>query len=254
MGSDGRILVYSLVGLVVGIYLFISGFKWFRQKRTIENMPTSKVRSLAMGLVEVYGKAMPYRGKMFKSPFSSEKCLWCRWTVEEYRSNGKHSSWVTVRNGVMSNYFLLDDGTGEVVVDPDGAKIDIPMDNEFKSRTFNRNLTKSAITFLASQNYSHTTLFGLGKDIRLREYFIAPDDKLYVIGTAGDNPLVEEATAQKNEADIMIQRGKDFYFISDTNEREVVAKFNLKVFGGLVGGSTLILGSLAVIFWFLGML
>lgn len=254
MSDEGRILIYAFIGLGAGAYLFLNGFIWFRQKRTIENMPTSKARSLAMGLVEVCGKAKAYKAKLFRSPFSNQKCLWCKWAVEEYRSNGKYSQWVTVRNGLMSNYFLLDDGTGEVLVDPSEARIDIPLDNELKSGTFRKTLTKTAITFLESQNYSHTTLFGMNKGVRLREYYIAPDDKLYIMGTAGDNPFVEEATAQKNEADIMIQKGKDFYFISDKNEKEVIAQFNLKVFGGLIGGSALIVGSLAVIFWFFGIL
>jgi hypothetical protein len=45
--------------------------------------------------------------------------------------------------------------------------------------------------------------------MKFNEWFIALKDKLYIMGTAGDNPFVEEATETEHSADIMIQKGKN---------------------------------------------
>ncbi len=252
---DARILMWAFVMLGGGTYVFINGFKWFQQKRIIENTPTSKIRSLAMGPVEVFGKVLPYKNKMFKSPFSGSKCVWCKWTLEEYRNHGKSSSWVMVRQGLMSSYFMLNDGTGSVLVDSNGAKIDIPMDVVMKQGFLKKEFTPQVIKFLGEQNVYHKSLLlGFTKDLRAREYFLAPNDKVYIMGTAGDNPFVEEGLALKNEIDIMIQKGKTFYFISDKEEKDIVKKLKWKVIGGLFGGSALIIISMVIIFSYLGIL
>ena len=53
--SDNELFIYATIGFFVGIYFFFKGFKWLKQKKTIENIPTSKIRSIAMGLVEIFG-------------------------------------------------------------------------------------------------------------------------------------------------------------------------------------------------------
>jgi len=95
--------------------------------------PTSKIRSLAMGLVEIYGQALAPQGNNLKSPFSNKDCVYYKYTVEEYRQQGKHKRWVTVLSGDKIRPFYVRDETGQVLVDPASAKIDIPMDNEYSS-------------------------------------------------------------------------------------------------------------------------
>ncbi|MBN1157227.1 hypothetical protein JXA85_06395 [Candidatus Woesearchaeota archaeon] len=254
MSDDGRILFYSAIGVGAGIYFFYNGFRLMSEKRLIENTPTSKVRSLAMGMVEVYGEAHPSKGKLFKSPFSGKDCVWCNWTVEEYRSSGKSSHWQKIRSGILSDYFFLKDDTGSVLVDPNKANIDVPIDFEAESGSFRGKLPATAVDFLNQQNVSTTGFLGLTKKLRVKESYIAPKDKVYIMGTAGDNPFVEDGSSQKNETDIMIQKGKSFYYISDKPEREVLKKYGWKVTGGLFGGAALIIVCLFVIFAYLRIL
>ncbi|MFH1770987.1 MAG: hypothetical protein ABH828_05545 [archaeon] len=94
-----------------------------KQKQMIENIPTSKIRSIAMGLVEIKGIAEPFRKKLLKSPFSEKDCVYYRYTVEEYRSSGKNSRWVTIASGQSNDFFNLTDDTGTVLVDPKGAEV-----------------------------------------------------------------------------------------------------------------------------------
>ena len=74
--SSSDLLIYALVGLGIGVFLFYQGFKWMRQKQLIESTPTSKIRSLAMGLAEIFGEAIPSEGKILKSPFSDKDCVY----------------------------------------------------------------------------------------------------------------------------------------------------------------------------------
>ncbi|MBS3097168.1 hypothetical protein J4209_00065 [Candidatus Woesearchaeota archaeon] len=250
---DVRILTYSLIGLGFGIYLFVSGFRWFREKRLIENMPTSKIRSIAMGMVEIFGEAFPQKGKALKSPFSNNDCVYYRYTIEEYRSSGKSSKWVIVKKGESRTYFYLKDETGSVLIDPKGAKIDIPKDFEFNS-SLGKDPPDKIKSFLKSNGVGFEGLFGMNKTMRYIEHFIAPRDKVYIMGTAGDNPFVEEGSSQRNEMDIMMQKGKDFYYISDKPEKDVLKLYGWWVIGGLFGGSALIVGCLFVIFAYIGIL
>ncbi len=45
--------------------------------------------------------------------------------VEEYRSHGKGSSWQTVDEDTIAAPFLVDDGTGTVLVEPAGARTNL---------------------------------------------------------------------------------------------------------------------------------
>ncbi len=246
---------YAVFGFFFGIFLFFKGFRWLKQKKTIENIPTSKVRSIAMGLVEVFGKIITYNEKSMLSPFSRKKCIYYRYTIEEYRKTGKNSHWVTVDNGEKSVPFYLKDNTGKVLVDPTGANVDIPKDTEFISG-IGRNPPTVVKSFLKINSLNFETFLGFNRNMRYREYFIEPDEKLFIMGTAGDNPFVKDATSSKNEEDIMISKGnkKQFYYISDKNEHGVLKSLKWKIFGGLIGGSLLSLACLAIILINLGIL
>ena len=238
------ILFYlSTILLVIGIPLFIIGFIWLKQKRLIENIPTYKIRSLAMGLVEVYGKVVSWQGTMLKSPMTNRDCVYYKYTIEEYRKSGKHSHWVTIKKDVGSLHFNLQDETGKVLVNPKGAKIDIPRDFEFKSG-FGKDPPISVKQFLKINNLRFEgSLFGFNKTMRFRESFIEPSDKLYIMGTAGDNPFVDDATTKKGVEDVLIQKGKHdkFYYISDKSEHEVLKALKGKVVFGIGLGSIFII-------------
>ncbi len=251
--AGNEILYYALFGLGLGLFLFFKGFQWLREKRLIENIPTSKIRSLAMGLVEIFGKVLPTNEGVVLSPFSNTKCVYYRYLVEEYRQQGKNSNWVTINTGKYLHPFYLKDNTGQVLVDPDDAEISIPLSYEYKSG-FGKSTPGTIKTFLSGINVSSNTLFGLNRNLRYREYFIKPQENLYVIGTAGDNPHMEESSSIKNEEDIMIQKGntKQFYFISNKGEKEILKRFKWKIAAGLFGGSILSLICLSIILINLG--
>ncbi|MBW2968259.1 hypothetical protein KY362_07270, partial [Candidatus Woesearchaeota archaeon] len=79
MADSDNLFLYLVIGFGFGIYLFIKGFSWFRLKRMVENIPTSKIRSLAMGLVEIYGSVVLFEDKVLKSPFTGKDCVYYKY-------------------------------------------------------------------------------------------------------------------------------------------------------------------------------
>ncbi len=247
------LLVWAVIGLLAGVWLFIQGFIWLRQKRMIENIPTSKIRSLAMGLVEIKAKAFKPLKQFLISPFQGKKCLWYKYTIEEYHKTEDSDYWKTIKMGEERIPFYVKDNTGTVLVDPKGARIELPIDYEHRSG-FRREAPKRIATFCQKQNVKTKGWF-FNKTLRYREYILQPNDQLYIIGTAGDNPYVEDATGQKNEDDIMIQKGENekFYYISDQPEEDILSRLKWKVVGGLFGGAALMVIGLAYILFRAGL-
>lgn len=101
----------------------ISLFAWYsalHRLRAVSGTPTSRIGSAAQGYVELIG-----HGKVYETPilsrYSNLPCLWCRYKLERRRSDNK--GWHTEESGENSAPFIIDDGTGICVVDPQGAEI-----------------------------------------------------------------------------------------------------------------------------------
>lgn len=91
--------------------------------------------------------------------------------------------------------------------------------------------------------------------MRFREYVIQPDDMLYIMGTATDNPYVEEFSSQKNEADIMIKKGENkICYITKKPEKKMLEEMNSLCQVYIYGGALLSIICLIVILAYLHML
>jgi hypothetical protein len=196
----------SLFSVAFGIILFYKAFEWFKFKKLIENIPSSKIRSIAMGLVEVYGNVMPVKGKTIKAPYSQRDCVYYRYIVdkssEKYGEKRK-----TIKEGEERTPFFIADDTGKVLVNPEGAILDYPdYSLYYKYETF-----KETRGFLGRKSV-----------IRCREYVIEANDRLYIMGTAAKNPSVKETTAKSNTANVIIQKGENdkVFYIYESPESE----------------------------------
>jgi len=237
--------IWFIILLILGIILFIWGLYCFKRKRLMQSIPTSKIRSLAMGLVEIYGKVVPM-SRTLKTPFTFLDCVYYRYTVQELRSSGKSTHWVTIKKGHEDCLFYPRDETGSVLINPTGAKISIPVDNVFETG-LGRNPTAGVKQFLRNNSLSSEgKIFGFNKTMKFSEWFISPNDKLYILGTAADNPYRKEATASDSIEDVMITKGKNqkTYYITDKHEQYIIRNLNIYVALGLGLGSLLIIVSL----------
>lgn len=105
-------------GLIAAISLFAWTSTW-RRARAFDDTPTSKVASAAQGYAELIGRGRPLAGDPLLAALSHLPCLWYRYLIER-RSDDK---WVREDSGESDASFILEDGTGQCVVDPDGAEI-----------------------------------------------------------------------------------------------------------------------------------
>ncbi|MBZ0126597.1 MAG: hypothetical protein C3F19_00840 [Rhodocyclales bacterium] len=115
----------SSLGMFVCVALMapLSLVAWtsaYRRTRAVADTPTSKVASAAQGYVELIGTGKPLAGAPLMSPLTHLPCLWFRYTVERKDNENK---WVQESKGESDASFILDDGTGECVVDPEGAEM-----------------------------------------------------------------------------------------------------------------------------------
>lgn len=116
--------------LALGFAVGGGGWLAFRSlhiARLIEDTPTSRIRSAAQGYVELAGRCQPLDGTSNLAPLTQRPCVWWQYRVQ--RRTGTASSrkarakWHTVSSGRSEQPFLLDDGTGECIVQPSGASV-----------------------------------------------------------------------------------------------------------------------------------
>ena len=114
----------ALTALVIStLYAIYLCFQTFYRKRLIEDLPTSRIHSAAQGYIELEGKAKLMDGTPIIAPYSGVPCAWYFFKVEERKNNGDGSHWQTINSGTSDDLFLLDDGSGECVIDPENAVV-----------------------------------------------------------------------------------------------------------------------------------
>ena len=128
--------LFAGLGLVGALACAWQAFKRLGLRRKVADTPTARVRSAAMGPAELKGLAYPATPPP-AAPFTGRACCWWRVTVEEERvsrtKNGETRTWVQIHAEAYAGVFTLDDGTGRLEVDPQGAEIRAPMPFEFVS-------------------------------------------------------------------------------------------------------------------------
>lgn len=165
---DTRVLLWAIIGFFAGIYFFISGFRKLWTKRLIQNIPTSKIRSIAMGLVEINGIALP--DVILKGPYTKVPCVFYHILVERLVRTHKSAKWVKELEVKSDIPFFVKDDTGTVLIDPSGAETDLPL------------------------RYS-----SVEGDRRYREWNIMEKEPIYVLGTAKRVEGIEEKIQRQVE-------------------------------------------------------
>ena len=245
MAAEGwGVMAFFVVSAAVGGWVAWLGYKQLALKRLIENLPTSKVRSIAMGLVELKGTAQK-ADKILKAPFTNKDCLYYTWIAEErYTDKDGREHWKTIASGKEGVPFYLKDDTGKVLVDSTGATMEIPSDFEAGSG-LGRDPPEQVLTFLKSNKIKFEGWFGINKAMRYRESRIDPGLKLYMLGNAGSRPGV--AASVDHTENILIGKGGPVFLITTKEEKSVVMWAGIKAVVAIIFGGALLAGSLLFI-------
>lgn len=160
--SGGGYLMLLFLGLqlatpaawaaVLAATLALGTLAWqasLRRLRAVADTPTSRIASAAQGYVELIGTGQPLAASPVYSPTHRLPCLWYR-----YRAFTRHdNSWRQTELSESRATFLLDDGSGECLIDPEHAEV------------------------LATRKETYTQ-----GDHKVEEELLLAGDRLYVLG------------------------------------------------------------------------
>jgi E3 Ubiquitin ligase len=185
-GVNGKVELGLIAGVGVGVYLFARGFRMLQRKRLILNIPFSKIRSASLGLVEISGLAAgPYT---IAAPITTRPCYYYRTLVWQMRQEGKSKEWVKVVDESLHLPFYVDDNTGRMLINPQGAEMDLHRDfrQQYDTSFFSSqpDIPANVAGFLSRHGVAND------KKLKVEEYCIKPKNALFVLGTLAENPGV----------------------------------------------------------------
>ena len=101
------------------------GVHYLRQALAVTGTAASYIRSAAQGYVMLVGEGVSLGGRPMTAPFSGKPCLW--WSTQVEVLMGDRLQAGANRDAFNKHFstqsFLLRDGTGECLVDPDAADV-----------------------------------------------------------------------------------------------------------------------------------
>ena len=185
--------ILSLIAIAGGLYFFFIGFQLLARKRLLLATPTSRIRSAAMGLVEVNGMATgPHT---ITAPISGKPCFLYRTTAWE-QCEGKKQEWEKVAEEMLHLPFFLDDTTGKLLIEPLGADLDLHRDirEEYGVSIFSLmdSVPPRVNAFLSRHGVAPN------RGLRIEECSIKPEDALFIAGTLTENPGIEVRPVSAN--------------------------------------------------------
>jgi E3 ubiquitin ligase len=278
------IALLAILGFIIGIEMFFSGFQVLRRKWLIENTPTSTVRGAAIGQVEVCGKIVgPYT---LISPLSVLDCYFYKAVAWQSEGSGDRRERQRAGEEVLWAPFFVEDATGRMLVNPSGAEIEVAKD--FDEDGSLDAMPENVRRFAARRGISAWAA------AKFEEYCLKPGDTVYVLGTFGENRersdaslagrrqngFLSEAAADlerrsvlnaMNDAlpeyrqpstavmpdfdvhpPVLLRKGEGPLFISTRSPREILGQLSWTSTLSIWGGPVLALFSLAVLLERLG--
>lgn len=199
------LLFLDLMFLTIGCGSFIVGYITIRKAWLIRNTPTSTVRGAALGFAEVSG----FAGQKYPltSPFYNAPCVFYKYVTETQAYNRRGQlEWREVSKGSSCQDFYVEDESGKLLVDPNGAEIIL-----------------SGPTYVADSGI-----------LRNSEWYIKPGERIYVLGTIKklsaprdaripEGPTDEDERAGRAGDDVIITKGtfERLFIITDNGEQDL---------------------------------
>jgi LemA protein len=165
---------------LAGVFFFLKGFWVFRDYKIVADTPLIPIRSLALGVVSIRGKAQSEHSLV--SPVGGTPC--CLYKVDLTRMGSRGGKTWTVMFG---STFSLADDTGKVLVDAhnvDEEEYDVPLSHagEMEGDELARKLDYAVPDWPGDSTY------------RVKEFLVLPGEEYQVTGRCVENPDSEDAT------------------------------------------------------------
>lgn len=177
----------AAVGIAVAVLAAGSAFCSWRtwrhvsHIRLIEDTPTAKIRSAHQGYVELEGTGRLMDGPPIIAKLSGLPCVWFRYKIEQQvRTHYKghtQTRWEVIDKGESTETFWLQDDSGRVVIDPEGADVTPRHKDSWRSSSMLGGMTNRP----AGVSSFFTSSTGSGT-YRLTEERLNNGDRLYALG------------------------------------------------------------------------
>ncbi|MDY7081902.1 MAG: GIDE domain-containing protein, partial [Halobacteria archaeon] len=153
-----------------------------------------------------------------------------RYEVKEYDDTGDDEGWETIAEHEESVPFYLDDGTGEVLVNPEGAEFRVPVDNEYRVDEYESEPAEVE-HFLEKGQGEGKEFFGINfgrvsdtnEDRRYYEYYVGVDDRAYVFGKALNKKDTKGSSTNEDNIVINEDDSTPMFMVSDRSEKELLS-------------------------------
>ena len=149
--------------------------------RLIEDTPTAKIRSAPQGYVELEGTGQLMDGPPIIAKLSGLPCVWYRYKIEQqvttHYKGHTQTRWEVIEKDESTETFWLQDDTGRVVIDPEGADVTPRHKDRWRSGSRLGGIARQP----AGASRFFATHVGHGK-YRLTEERINNGERLYALG------------------------------------------------------------------------
>lgn len=180
------VVVAMIAGVVAVGGLIVYFDKERRVRRLLKNATRTDIASFPDGgQAKIVGQ-VEIAGHQLAGPLTGRPCVYYEAVVEEYRSSGNSSRWVTVIREANGVPFFVRDGSGRALIDPSMANVSLVRDAQTKSGTFD-GATPAEEAFLARHNRESKGWF-FNKTLRYREGVFEPGEHIAAFGTGVREP------------------------------------------------------------------
>ncbi|MFH1222469.1 MAG: hypothetical protein V1492_05285 [Candidatus Micrarchaeota archaeon] len=231
-------VVFIAIGFAVSLGAIYDNVKKYFLLQKIKNTPTSKARSVAIGLTEVFGKAK--RKNELLSPISKKRCVYWALSIQYYDYYDRKTEWKDFFKTNSTEPFYLKDSTGQILIDPkDGIEGILPT-KTYRGYISGRDVAglpqpkppAKVMEYIDSQNMRKR--FDKCDEIETKfgEYCVEEDTELYALGSADILPNAKSAISSEN---LIIKKGRDNVMrINTTREWEVTKKLENDIKYGIL--------------------
>jgi len=280
MSDDGNADIALLFGFGGGLYYFYHGFRVFREYRVLMDTPEIPIRSMAMGLVHVHGKARA--PQTVTSPVTRTPCYFYKIDIESWVRDKNGGHWSHVATDADGVRFYLEDASGKVLVDAHNAEYDLLKSARVEARrgggqslgrllggiddpaatavsnSLGTDLYSYAQMALARRGISHSfdardfvsslaakRSMGEGPDrYRLSEYMILPDHWYDLTGTCTENPAPQDEHDRN-----LVAKGTNepTFLISWQSEKEIERTLRKRAALHILGGGAAAVACLGIL-------
>lgn len=176
--------VLYCIPLVIFILIFFNILKPSGAKRFLRlqaSLPTSKISSIAKGIVEIEGTLV--METPLRSPVNNEECIGYYYTIEDIDkdSDGKNT-YTTIHRETRCNIFRMKDHTGIIEIQPDGIELILLGETNISS-TYNKRYKETLL-----KHGQQMLLVGYA-DSKNGVSFIRKDEQRNVLGISSSSGI-----------------------------------------------------------------